>query len=74
MSGKLSAMQTQRLRHIALSRLRPAAWFSSPTDKSLLRRGLIERCDHTQQLATNVKFVTYLCRLTDAGREALEAR
>jgi hypothetical protein len=69
---RLTKLQWHRLREIGSVKLSDSApWWSSATDKSLLRRGLIERCDETRKLSSSVSFTTYLCRLTDAGRSAL---
>lgn len=54
----------QKLRLGAIAKKRDGvAWRNDATDKSLLRRGLIERCDTTEQLAPGVKFTTHLCRI-----------
>lgn len=69
---RLTANQLKRLSAIVESD-GPVAWWNTATDRSLLRRALVERCDHTKQLAPQIKFVTHLCRATVAGREALKA-
>jgi hypothetical protein len=71
--GKLTNKQWKRLREIHNVLVPPASFWSTSTDRSLVKRGLIERCDQTRQLAHNVAFITHLCRLTDAGRAALAA-
>jgi hypothetical protein len=56
----------------------PAYWHSMATDRALVKRGMIERVEHTTTLGGegNVsKFtaVWHLCRVTPAGRLALES-
>lgn len=70
--GKLTAKQVARLRNIDGRVLTDAApWRGTATDRSLLRRGLIERCDETRKISAQVSFCTFLCKLTPAGRAAL---
>lgn len=72
MGEKLSKLQKARLRDINRARREGSATFwNDATDRSLLRRGLIERCDNTTVLGSNVSFTNCLCRTTDAGRAAL---
>lgn len=81
MSEKLTKAQRDRLRTIVSytpSKQWPHAayWETSRTDQSLARRGLVERIRHETVLgggasASKLKVVWNLCRITDAGREAL---
>lgn len=67
---KLSEAQRKILRAIADQGEAPY-WSISPTHRSLIKRGLIERCDRVMQHGQQVSFTTHLCRLTDAGRARL---
>lgn len=55
----------------------PAYWKDSPTDRSLVRRGLIERVEYEKPLGgtgamSGIKAIWDLCKITPAGRRALD--
>lgn len=81
MGKRLTKMQILRLRQISDYRGSteyPNApfWKDSATDKSLIKRGLVERADIQRTLGGGgtvggFSVTWHACRLTDAGRAAL---
>lgn len=79
MSGKLSDTQRARLKEIAEYQPRHGFrhigfWKSSSTDRSLLKRGLIERVTEKSEIMSGISAEFYCCRLTASGRAALSDR
>lgn len=77
---RLSAAQIRQLRRIAEyvpSENWPyAGYFDTITERSLVRRGLIERVTHVSPLDGNssmarIHVTWHMCRLTEAGRAAI---
>lgn len=67
----LTKKQIQRLKKI--SEFNNAAYFDTSTDRSLLKRGLIERCD--KKMGTEeVNFTIFLCRISGLGKSELELK
>ncbi len=81
---KLTKAQAKRLKEIAGyipndSRWPHAAYWGGATDRSLVKRGLIERVQHSSKLGGGGAIGGFsvqwnLCRITDAGRAALQHR
>lgn len=69
---KMTANQCRTL--ILIRDAGEAAFWNTNTYRSLIQRGLIERCDRTTKVAHSMTFTKHLCRITDAGRAALEGR
>lgn len=75
MVGKLTKAQEAVLAEVAAykptAEYPDASYWNTPSYRSLLKRGLIERRDRMATFLGSITFTVHLCRLTDAGRAAL---